>query len=350
MWTDGGLPVWLSDGHSQTILPALLGRRAPITGAPLCRERWITPDGDFIDVDRCTPVAVNRPLARMVLFHGLEGSSESHYARAFRDFATAHGVELVVPHFRGCSGEINIAPRAYHSGDHVEIDWIVSRLSAEDPCLPLLAVGVSLGGNALMHWVGLKGWQAQGRLKAVACLSAPLDLTASGLAMGQGFNRRVYTRVFLGTMVPKALRKLEQHPRLFSEQAVRRARTLYEFDNAFTAPVHGFRSVEDYWLRASAKPLLQDVGIPSLVVNALNDPFVPSGSLPGLRDVSPSVTLWQPQTGGHVGFPSRSASGEQGVLGWKSMPYAVGRWLLSHVAPARSTSAPRTPTQEARHG
>ncbi len=350
MWTDGGLPVWLSGGHSQTILPALLGRRDPITAAPLCRERWITPDGDFIDVDRCTPVAVKRSMPRMVLFHGLEGSSESHYARAFRDFATAHGLELVMPHFRGCSGEMNIAPRAYHSGDHVEIDWILCRLSAEDPSRPLVAVGVSLGGNALMHWAGLQGLRAKSRVKAVACLSAPLDLTASGFAMGRGFNRWVYTRVFLGTMVPKALRKLEQHPQLFSEQAVRRARTLYEFDDAFTAPVHGFSSVEDYWSRASAKPLLQNVAVPSLVVNALNDPFVPSVSLPGLQDVSSSVTLWQPHTGGHVGFPRMLDSRQQGVLGWRSMPCAVGGWLLSQVSPGYDTQRGVNDAKETRHG
>jgi predicted alpha/beta-fold hydrolase len=267
----------------------------------------------------------------LVLFHGLEGSSGSHYAMAFADFAAAHGLAFAVPHFRGCSGELNHAPRAYHSGDFAEIDWVLARFAQENPGRPLLAVGVSLGGNALLRWAGEAGETARARVRAVAAVCSPLDLAAGGHAIGRGFNRQVYTRVFLSTMVPKALKKLEQHPGLFDRAALLAARDLYEFDNLFTAPLHGFRNTDDYWARASAKPVLHRIRVPALALNALNDPFVPATSLPTAQDTGPCVTLWQPPRGGHVGFPS--AAGRWGVPGHvRTMPEAVGRWLVAHTA------------------
>lgn len=325
-------PWWLPGGNAQTIWAATQARRrlVPARGAVVwARERWETPDGDFIDVD--TTAHASAPGAPMlVLFHGLEGSSASAYAEAFADVAEAWGVPLAVPHFRGCSGELNRAPRAYHSGDHAEIDWILRRLAAAQPDRALLAAGVSLGGNALLRWAGEQGTQAAAVVKAVAAICSPLDLAAGGQAIGRGFNRLVYTRMFLRTMVPKALAKLAQHPGLFDRNALLAARDLYAFDNVFTAPLHGFRNTEDYWTRASAKPLLHAIRVPALALNALNDPFVPAASLPGPADVAAGVTLWQPAQGGHVGFPVADPP-----WGWpvhvRAMPEAVGRWLLAHV-------------------
>jgi predicted alpha/beta-fold hydrolase len=321
-------PRWLPGGNLQTIWAALAASRHVGAAPRWARSRWTTPDGDFIDVDRAAHAsAPGAPL--LVLFHGLEGSSGSHYAVAFADFAAQHGLGFAVPHFRGCSGELNHAPRAYHSGDFEEIDWVLKRLAAEAPGRPLLAVGVSLGGNALLRWAGEFGESAARTVRAVAAVSSPLDLAAGGHAIGQGFNRLVYTRMFLATMVPKALKKLEQHPGLFDGQALQAARDLYTFDNLFTAPLHGFRNTEDYWARASAKPLLGAVRLPALALNARNDPFVPASSLPSRQQVSASVTLWQPEQGGHVGFPS--ANGLLALPGHvRAMPEAVGRWLLSH--------------------
>lgn len=321
-------PIWLPGGNLQTIWAALAASRHVGAAPRWTRSRWTTPDGDFIDVDRAAHAsAPNAPL--LVLFHGLEGSSASHYAVAFADFAAQHGLGFAVPHFRGCSGELNHAPRAYHSGDFEEIDWVLKRLADEVPGRPLLAVGVSLGGNALLRWAGEFGESAARTVRAVAAVSSPLDLAAGGHAIGQGFNRLVYTRMFLATMVPKALRKLEQHPGLFDGKALLAARDLYTFDNLFTAPLHGFRNTEDYWRRASAKPLLGAVRLPALALNARNDPFVPASSLPVAQQVSASVTLWQPEHGGHVGFPS--ANGFLALPGHvRAMPEAVGRWLLSH--------------------
>lgn len=320
-------PLWLPGGHLQTIWPALCGPRL-IRPAPLYRrERWCTPDDDFIDVDW-----LQGPPSQtlLVLFHGLEGSSQSHYALAFADFARRQGFAFVVPHFRGCSGELNRGPRAYHSGDFEEIGWILARLRQQHQG-PMLAVGVSLGGNALLRWAEEMGEQAARVLTAVASVSAPLDLGASGRAIGQGLNQLIYTRRFLRTMKPRALQKLAQHPGLFKAEALRAVRNLYEFDNVFTAPLHGFLNTEDYWARASAKPHLAQIRIPTLVLNARNDPFVPAASLPQPQPGA-WVTLWQPQQGGHVGFPRGPLPGNI-----RALPQAVGAWLAAQLPDDRSS-------------
>ena len=322
-------PWWLPGGNPQTLWAALVARRHFGPAPRWRRSRWSTPDGDFVDVDESLHASDSQaPL--LVLFHGLEGSSASQYAVAFADFAAAHGLAYAVPHFRGCSGELNHAPRAYHSGDFAEIDWILRRFATENPDRPLLAVGVSLGGNALMRWAGEMGQEAQQRVRAIASVCSPLDLAAGGCAIGRGFNRLVYTRMFMRSMVPKALQKLKQHPGLFDREALLAARDLYEFDNLFTAPLHGFRDTADYWARASAKPVLQRIRVPALALNARNDPFVPAASLPGPQDTSASVVLWQPPQGGHVGFPvSQGPFGLPGHV--RAMPEAVGNWLLAHL-------------------
>ncbi len=264
----------------------------------------------------------------LVLFHGLEGSSDSHYAQAFAQVAAERGWAFAVPHFRGCSGELNLAPRAYHSGDHVEVDWLLRRFAASHSG-PVLAAGVSLGGNALMRWAGESGAAAGQVVRAVASICSPLDLAAGGHAIGRGFNRWVYTRMFLQTMVPKALAKLEQHPGLFPREALLQARDLYAFDNVFTAPLHGFTDTDDYWARASAKPLMRSIAVPALALNARNDPFVPAASLPGKVEVSRHVSLWQPEQGGHVGFPS--AQPQWPFSHVLTMPRAVSGFLAEHL-------------------
>jgi hypothetical protein len=316
-------PSWLRGGHAQTIYPLLVQGAAPAYR----RERWETPDGDFIDLDwlasldyppgRCatsSPGEGERPLRAagrerssprqaplLVLFHGLEGSSRGHYARAMMRAAARRGWAGVVPHFRGCSGEPNRLARAYHSGDFAEIDWILRRMRALDPARELYAVGISLGGSALLNWLGREGAAAGGILAAAAAVCVPLDLAACGHALGRGFNR-LYTLRFLRTMKPRAEAKWQRFPGSFDRDRMRAAHTLYDFDDAVTAPLHGFAGVEDYWTRASSRPWLAGVGIPTLVLNALNDPFVPRACLPAASAVSASVHLEYPRHGGHVGF------------------------------------------------
>jgi len=315
-------PRWLIGGNAQTIWPALFAKRFHGPVPEFRRERWTTPDRDFIDVD-WQGEDPRQPL--LVLFHGLEGSSASHYAQAFAHWAREHGWRFVVPHFRGCSGEINLAPRAYHSGDHEEIGWVLGRLRAMQGG-PMVAVGVSLGGNALLRWAEEAGRSAAGTVGAVAAVSSPIDLAAGGDAIGRGFNRQVYTRMFLRTMKPKAFAKLAQHPGLFDRAKLLAARDLYDFDNVFTAPLHGFKNTDDYWRRGSAKPHLHRIRVPALVLNARNDPFVPAHSLPQQREVGDFVTLWQPRHGGHVGFPGGRWPGH--VL---TLPEHVMGWVKTHL-------------------
>lgn len=322
-------PTWLPGGNLQTIWPALLARRVFGAAPVYRRERWATPDADFIDVDWLEDSAPTPPApdarALLVLFHGLEGSSASHYAQAFAEFARERGMAYAVPHFRGCSGELNLAARAYHSGDYEEIDWVLQRFRHTHQG-PIVVVGISLGGNALLRWAQERGESAAQQVSAIAAVSSPIDLAAGGRAIGRGFNRLVYTRMFLRTMKPKALRKLAQHPGLFDRDALLGAKDLYDFDNVFTAPLHGFKDTQDYWSRASAKPHLRRIRIPALVVNARNDPFVPAWCLPSQSEVGSHVTLWQPAHGGHVGFTQGHLPGHV-----RSMPDAVGAWLLQQL-------------------
>jgi predicted alpha/beta-fold hydrolase len=299
-------PLWLPGAHAQTIAAA---RLLPLPRVDYRRERWDTPDGDFIDVDFAAPEPAAADAPVVVLFHGLEGCSQSHYARAVMRAAADRGWRGLVPHFRGCSGEPNRLPRAYHSGDSDEGDWILRRVRARWPAAPLYAVGISLGGNMLAKWLGERGTDA-GFVTAAASVGSPLDLAAGGAALGRGFNL-VYTRMFLSTLRRKALAKIERFPKVASAEAVRQSRNLYEFDNAYTAPVHGFRDTDDYWSRASAKPLLGGVAVPHLVLNARNDSFVPAASLPRPQEVSRFVLLEQPAQGGHIGF-----AGRRGDVGW----------------------------------
>ena len=316
-------PSWLPGGNLQTIWAATRSTRFPGEPPRFTRERWATPDGDFIDVDHLAGTPADAA-HHLVLFHGLEGSTESQYAQAFAHVARERGWAYSVPHFRGCSGELNHAPRAYHSGDFEEIGWILQRLRQRSPA-PLLAVGISLGGNALMRWAQEAGDSAAATAASVASVCSPIDLAAAGRAIDSGFNWLVYSRMFLATMKPKALAKWQQHPGLFDRDQLAAARTLFEFDNVFTAPLHGFKDTHDYWARASAKPHLARIRIPALVLNARNDPFVPAASLPQQQDVGRFVTLWQPAQGGHVGFPAGRFPSQV-----QAMPQAVSSWLADH--------------------
>ena len=327
-------PLWLPGGDAQTIVSALWGRHLVPSPVRWQRERWATPDADFIDADWLVG-SVGRgagsaaPATTLVLFHGLEGSSSSHYAQTFALEAQQRNWGFVLPHFRGCSGASNLAPRAYHSGDYEEIGWILQRVRAHvGPACTLYAVGVSLGGNALLRWAQEAGSLAHRTVSAVAAISAPLDLRAAGDAIDSGRNRWLYAQLFLRTMKHKARSKAEQFPGLFDLPRALAARTLREFDDAFTAPLHGFAGVEDYWRRASAKPGLVAIKLPTLVLNARNDPLVPEASLPSPKEVGAALTLWQPATGGHVGFP--------GQFGWRAgrvemelqgLPQAICSWL-----------------------
>jgi len=296
-------PWWLPGGHLQTLFAAL----APAPRIAWRRERWDTPDGDFIDLDWA---GSEGPL--ISIFHGLEGSSSSPYARAIAAQALAMGWRCVVPHFRGCSGELNRLPRAYHSGDSAELDWILQRLNARH------AVGISLGGNALLKLLGEKGMNT--RLEKAVAVSAPLDLAAAGGSLDRGFSREVYTRTFLRTLKRKTFEKIRRQNIPVDALRLGKARTFWEFDDTVTAPLHGFLGADDYWARSSSGPWLARIRVPTLVINARNDPFMPETALDAINEVPPNVVLEFPRSGGHAGFPGRDRWLARRVLEFLSAP------------------------------
>ncbi|AAZ98090.1 esterase/lipase/thioesterase family active site [Thiobacillus denitrificans ATCC 25259] len=313
-------PWWLPGGHLQTIYASLFIRVPPVVYR---RDRLELADGDFLDFDWVDGVAGQPAL---VLFHGLEGNAESPYARDLMAELGRRGWTGAVAHFRGCSGEDNRLPRAYFAGDSADIEHVLRHVKSHHPDAPLYAVGVSLGGNALLKWLGETGAAAAALVTRAASVSAPLDLIAAGRALDRGFNRRVYTARFLATLKRKALDKARRFPGLLDASAVAAATTFREFDTLVTARLHGFRDADDYWLRVSAKPFLRAIAVPTLVINTRNDPFLPHAALPAPAEVAPAVTLEQPAAGGHVAFPQGPFPGR---LGW------LTRRLMRHFEAGR---------------
>jgi hypothetical protein len=270
----------------------------------------------------------------MVLFHGLEGSSDSHYARTLMAAALGRGLDGVVIHFRGCSGEPNRLPRAYHSGDSDEADWVLRRLAARRSAAgrsgPLLVAGVSLGGNVLLKWLGERGTDA-GFVAAAAAVSPPQDLHAGAIALSKGFNR-LYTANFLKTLRAKSLAMLDRHPGLFDRARVAASRDFFDFDELVTAPLHGFEGAIDYWRRSSCRQFLGGIAVPTLVINALNDPFLPASALAAPAEASRAVTLEYPASGGHVGFLTGAPPGR---LDW------LPRRLFAHFEAVLGAAAVR---------
>ena len=288
-------PRWLPGGHLQTIVPYFFRR---VAAPSYRRQRIETDDGDFVDLDW-----VDGPSAAplVIMFHGLEGSSQSHYARAMMRTVADAGWRGVVPHWRGCSGEPNRLPRAYHSGDHAEAGWLVRRLHSDALGAPMFAGGVSLGGSALLNWLGRAGDEASRYLNAAAAISTPLSLRLGGETIGRGFNK-VYTWNFMRTMRLKGIEKSTRFPDAIDRSRINQSRSLRDFDDAFTAPLHGFAGVDDYWDRGSSLSWLATIALPTLIVNARNDPFMPFDALPEKPAPSKAVTLEITEHGGHAGF------------------------------------------------
>ncbi|AHV92971.1 alpha/beta hydrolase fold family protein [Bordetella holmesii ATCC 51541] len=258
----------------------------------------------------------------LVLFHGLEGGSNSRYAQSIAHHFRARGWIVAIAHFRGCSGVPNRLARAYYSGDSEEVGFMLDTVRQRIPQARWHAVGVSLGGNALLKYLGEHPDSTQW-LAGAAGVSVPLDLMASGKALCQGFfARRIYTPYFLRTMKHKVLEKAKRFPGAIDVMRIANARDLRDFDDAYTAPMHGFRNALDYWARASSKPWLAKIGIPTLVLNARNDPFLPESALPVPAECADQVLLHQPAAGGHAGFPAGPFPAH---LNW--LPQRLGRFF-----------------------
>lgn len=291
---------WLPGPHARTIWGRFFRRTPPL---PTRVERWNTQDGDFVDLVRLD-APVGAP--HLVMLHGLEGTAQSHYVRGLFLEATRRGWAADLLLFRGCSGELNHAPRFYHSGETGDLDAVARNLLSADSGAPFLFAGVSLGGNVLLKWLGELGDTIHRRVVAAAAVSVPFDLARASRHIDRGFSR-VYQRHFLRSLRKKALAKLDRYPNLLSRQRVEFARTLYDFDDVVTAPVHGFSSADDYYARSSSIRFLSRVRVPTLLLSAVDDPFLPSDVLDQVRHVAADnrcIEIEFLPKGGHVGFIS----------------------------------------------
>jgi predicted alpha/beta-fold hydrolase len=289
---------WVPGAHAQTLWGKLARRRPTL---PTRIERWSTPDSDFIDILRLD-AGPERP--RLFLLHGLEGTVRSHYVGGLLQLAREYdwGADMLI--FRGCGEEPNRAPRFYHSGETTDLAFAVSRVLEEFPAAPVVLCGVSLGGNVLLKWLGERGDSLPERIRAAAAISVPFDLERGSRHISRGFSR-VYERHFLRTLRRKAAAKLAHFPALFDHRAMASARTLYDFDDVVTAPVHGFRDAHDYYRRSSSLDYLTRIRRPTLLLSARDDPFLPAAVLDevtALAARNPCLTAEFHQRGGHVGF------------------------------------------------
>ena len=309
----------LRNPHLQTIVGRLARRRhAPRYD----RFRLDTEDGDFIDLDLWR--GLEAPSGLCLLLHGLEGSAHSGYMVTTSEALAADGIQAVALNFRSCSGEPNRLPGAYHAGRTDDIERALTWMAARFPGLPRTAVGFSLGGNALLNLLGREGG---GRgLVAAAAVSVPYDLESSADALQRGMGR-VYGRRFLRSLREKAREKAARFPDVIAPEAAR-ARTIREFDDRLTAPIHGFRDAADYYARCSARRFVGPVDLPMLLVHARDDPLAPASSVP-VETIRrrPNLSLELTERGGHLGFVGRGRSdGRAGArTGW--LEETVSRYI-----------------------
>src|ERR1051325_11593090 len=306
---------WCRNRHAQTMWGPLFRTKR----VPLARERVRLDDGDFVDLDWIDATAsVDAPL--LLVLHGLEGTSGSHYVGGLLHGARARGWRGVALNFRSCGGEINTLPRFYHSGETGDLDAIVRRLVAREPALRLAIVGISIGGNVLLKWLREQRTEAPAQVIAAPTLLVPFDVAGCAGVLDRGFSKLVYTANFMRTMRRKVAEKARVYPGFVDVAAVRRARTFAAYDELVTAPLSGFVDARDYWRRASSLPYLGAIARPTLMINAYDDPFIPPASLPKPQDLSPHVRLVVTPRGGHVGFV-------EGRSPWRADSWAERRAL-----------------------
>lgn len=290
---------WLRGAHGQTIGGRLLRRRS---GFEFRRERLELPDGDFVDLDwPAVQPAEGTPL--VIVLHGLEGSARSNYMLEMYRAVRREGLAAVGLNFRSCSGEPNRLPRLYHSGDTADLSFVLRRLADRWPARRIGAVGFSLGGNVLLKYLGEQGARAAGfPLRAAAAISVPFDLSAGARRLSRGFPR-LYQWYLLRKLKRKVRAKRAQLEGVVPVRALLAARTFRVFDDLGTAPLHGFRDAEDYYGRSSATRYLATIAVPTLILHARDDPFLPPSAIPDrILEGHRSITARLTARGGHVGF------------------------------------------------
>ncbi len=283
---------WLSNRHLQTIFPSLLRKRPTIS---LTSERLELPDGDFIDLEWTQ--RNHGPL--IIVLHGLEGNLQSHYVCGLLKALQTHGFNVVFMYSRGCSGEPNRLARRYHAGETGDIHHVLSVLSKREPDRPIAAVGISLGGNALLKYLGEQGGNTQ--IKAAVAVSVPFDLNISASALEHGF-ARYYQRHLVDKLKTAIAEKHRTVSLPFPLPDLDQVHTLRQFDDQITAPLHGFNGVDDYYTQSSCRQYLKNIRIPTLILHAKDDPFMTPAAIPGKDELSGSIDLHLTEHGGHVGF------------------------------------------------
>ncbi len=316
---------WLPGPH----LPTIVGKLCRSVDMPsTTRERWPTTDGDMLSVERLRG-QIDAP--RLVFFHGLEGGVHSSYARGLLHEAQERGWWADFVLWRTCDERpVNGARRAYHAGASDDAGTAIDYVLAEDAGRPTFLLGVSLGGNVLLKWLGERGDTVPATIRGAVAVSVPFDLAAASREIERGF-AHVYSRYFLKTLKAKTLAKLERFPDLVDRTALAGIRTLWEFDDVVTGPIHGFRNAADYYQRSSSIRFLERIRVRTLLLNAQNDPFLPRATLDDVRAIArrnPRLECVFPAQGGHVGFVGGRFPGRPDY--W--MERFVFDWLSEHQA------------------
>ncbi len=289
-------PFWLRGGHAQTLFPRICRR---VIAPGVVRERIATPDDDFLDLDW-----TGRNASRLaILSHGLEGCSRSVYVRGMMRALTAAGWDCLAWNFRGCSGELNRQCRLYHSGVSDDLDVVLRHALRAHPAETVVLIGFSLGGNVTLKYLGEAPDRVPGRVRAAVAISVPCHLNSGARKLAEPANR-IYMRYFLKSLARKARRKAAQFPGRLNLAGLDAMTTFAEFDGQITAPLHGFASAEDYWTRASSRQFVPAIQVPTLLLNARNDPFLTPECYPEKEAAANTrLQLEAPGGGGHVGFP-----------------------------------------------
>ncbi|MCY4154200.1 MAG: hydrolase [Gammaproteobacteria bacterium] len=283
---------WLPSGNLQTLWPYFFRRRPRLD---LVRERLELPDGDFVDL--CLTANAGAPV--VCVLHGLEGCIDSHYVKPLLAAVARRGWHGVFMHWRGCSGTHNRLARSYHSGDTGDIGFLLEQLRRRFPGVPLAVTGYSLGGNALLKYLGEAS--RRGLVQAAAAVSVPYDLAAGARRLNRGFSR-VYQRRFLNLLKRKLKSKFDAADAPVDLDKLAQLNDFFSFDGAVTAPLHGFAGADDYYTRSSSRQFLRSIDVPTLLLHARDDPFMTEAVIPAETELSEYVQLELVPRGGHIGF------------------------------------------------
>ncbi len=293
---------WIPGAHAQTLWGKVIRRQKPV---PTHAERWETPDDDFLEVHRLSaPQDAPSDTPHVLLLHGLEGTERSHYAQGLLGEMKRRGWSADLMIWRSCGTEPNRARRFYHSGETDDLAFALNRIALERPDSPLAVTGVSLGGNVLLKYLGEQREAARALVVAAATVSVPFDLGRGSDYINRGFSK-IYQKYFLETLKRKAIEKQSRYPDLPNPAAINAIASLRGFDDTVTAPVHGFNDAIDYYTRSSSIRYLQDIAVNTLLLNAVDDPFLPPDVLMDVSRIAkrnPHLTLDFPRRGGHAGF------------------------------------------------